>query len=381
MWQLVWAELRERVATWRAQAFPADEPSADQWIDSVRLRFDDLVEYARPRTSSSLGFDTAELAVVVAMLVQAPRHEDPPEQASVDALLAVAAREVYSPTASQCLEIVIAWGCGWEREIDLHATAWDRTWPLAVVALRSMVEASVRQTIGMIQGRIDDLERVGRDEIRLYADLIALELAKSHCTCGSHLKSCKDKAGHPCCRLPHKLIHWKPAERSLRSFVAEAVRGLADDKFRAGAYAVSMLYPLLRDDTRLVVGVAEFRVCHVCGEKYEGSHCAVPTCRAPDDLHRTRHEPRKNWLLIPYDLFDGRGAYVLVERWRCSACASLYPLGRVHCPLSHGAQPVPSHGTRTTSVWVYSPRRRGASRPALKEWLDLVEEELEEAAE
>lgn len=381
MWQLVWAELRERVATWRAQAFPADEPSVDAWIDRVRLRFDDLVACAHPRPPSVLALDATQLAVFVAMLVQGPRQNDPPEQASVDALLAVVAREVHSPTASQCLEIVTAWGCGWGREIDLHTTAWDRTWPLAVVALRSMVEASVRQTIGMIQGRIDDLERVGRDEIRLYADLIALELAKSHCTCGSHLKSCKDKAGHFCCRPPHKLIHWKPVERSLRSFVAEAVRGLAEDELRSGAYAVSMLYPLLRDDTRLLVGSAEFKVCHTCGEKYEGSHCPNPICRAPDDLHRTRHEARKNWLLIPYDTFDGRGHYDLAERWRCSACACLYPVALAHCPLAHDSEPSSGHGSRTTSVWVYSSRRRTVSRPILKEWLDLVEEELEEAPE
>jgi hypothetical protein len=244
-----------------------------------------------------------------------------------------------------------------------------------------MVEASVRQTVGMIQKRVDELDNIGRDEIRLYADMIVLELAKNRCACGSHLKSCKQKGHHACCRPEHKLAHWKPAERSLRSFIAEAVRGLAEDEFRSGAYGVSMLCPLLREDFRLLVGIAEFKVCHICGEKYEGSHCANPVCRALGDLHQTRHIARKNWLLIPYDPFDGRGSYSLIQRWRCPACACLYPLELDRCPLFHGDKPSPGHGARTTAVWVYTPRRRGEASLVVREWLDLVDEELEEESE
>ena len=381
MWQIAWADLQEHIARWRTRTFPADEPTADQWLDSVRLRIDDLVDFARVHSPYFSSFDTSKLSILVALVVQAPRTETPSNESLVDTLVAKATSEVQNPDPNRCFEIVTAWGCGWGRNIDPCAGPWEKTWPLAMLALRSIVEASVRQTVGMIQKRVNEMDIIGRDDIRLYADMIALELAKSRCACGSHLKSCKQKDDHACCRPAHRLATWKPAERTLRSFVAEAVRGLADDEFRSGAYALSMLYPLLRDDTRLIVGSVEFKVCHVCDEKYEGSVCANPACRAPDDLHRTRHEARKNWLLIPYDMFDGRGHYVLVERWRCSACACLYPLELPHCPLSHGVQLSPGHGSRTTSVWVYSPRRRSASRPVLIEWLDLVAEELEEAPE
>jgi hypothetical protein len=207
----------------------------------------------------------------------------------------------------------------------------------------------------------------------LYADIITLEIAHNKCSCGAHVKKCQDPSTHKCCRPDHRLENWQPAKRTLRSFIAETVRGNAGKSLLVGGYATSALYSRVREDYRLEVGTVEFKRCHKCGERYEGNRCGSAKCRAYADLYYTRHEARKNWLLIPYDSVDGKGHYAMQLRWCCPSCRNLFPLALERCPLCHGAGLAPRHGKLPSSVWVYLSRR-----PDLREWLDMVSDELDE---
>jgi hypothetical protein len=332
-----------------------------------------------------------ELAIALALAALGPQDSGAPPDAVWLALqqLVDAALPRFDP---ECiLEIVIAWGCGWQRRIQSPADQWEGRWSRAVLALRSIVEGSVRQAIEQIAQFMADSEGISQQfrallmrrpdgshtpaygQRRSYANLIALELMHDRCSCSYHRRGCRElpdgqhSCGRDCCVAGHRLSTWQPADRMLRVFVAEAVRGSAARSLQTGAFATSALYPRLREDSGLRVALVEFKICHVgnapfiaiarqqgkqpalkglAHPPFEGNRC--PTCHTAADRQHTYFYARKNWLAIPYE--EG-GTYSMIERWRCTLCGNLYPLEETQCPLCRsGSQP-----QRPTTVWMYHP--------------------------
>ncbi len=272
-----------------------------------------------------------------------------------------------------CLDMVIAYGCGWKREVVVNSENWEGRWYRAILALRMMVEGSLHQTfkllIPMLPNQFSLFSGPMKEWGRRYSNVIALELLHDRCRCGKHKQGCKVKGdshacGRECCREEHRLSGWQPEVCSLQAFVAQGIRGNASSQLKTGALVTSMLYPLLNEDSGVTIDSAEFKVCGSCNDTavlktiahhkepkgqgivmYEGNTC--PKCDTPASRQTTYHKARKNWILIPYDL---GGAYEMIERWRCPQCRNLFPITLEACPLC--ASPTPQ---RNTTIWIYSP--------------------------
>jgi hypothetical protein len=376
MVQQSWAELQQLIAGWGAHSSDADGLSTDLWIDTFHVRFPEIVEYICAHASPGFSLGGQALWVAASVHLLRPSHSISFQISAMERILRVIEREAPRSDVDRCMDIVVAWGCGWGRTVKHSSNPWEGTWTKAIMVLRRVVEASVHHTVQLLKDKCDELDEISRDHIRMYADIITLEIAHSKCSCGAHVKKCKDPSTHKCCRLDHRLSSWQPVKRTLRSFIAETVRGNAGKSLLVGAYSTSALYTRVREDFRLEVGTVEFKRCHKCGERYEGNRCGIAGCRASADPYYTRHEARKNWLLIPYDSVDGRGRYAMQLCWSCPSCRNLFPLALERCPLCHGAGLAPRHGKLPSSVWVYLTRR-----PNRREWSDTVSNELDEDLE
>jgi hypothetical protein len=197
------------------------------------------------------------------------------------------------------------------------------------------------------------------DRFNSHAQHVAMELSFGACRCGHG-----GRGGGPCGRSDHQLASWPPEHCHLQAFVAMAVRGSPRLPLRAGAFAVSMLADLLRDDHLVRVDVAEFHVCHVCnsdllrrairgrgfdlGSVTRGLHDfnRCHDCGTLANPDRTYQVARKNWLVVPA---DWGGQYDPVRRHRCACCGGLFAASHDRCPLCR--HPVPA-AHRLTSVWV-----------------------------
>jgi hypothetical protein len=308
-------------------------------------------------------------AVLLAALALGPRDGGPPGAGDIGPLVQLAA-----DTTADVLDLAIAWGCGWRRTV-WPDHGWHSRWVAAVLALSHLAAGSVRRTVRWLEmtvpafGRIMHAggERELRERLDGYAELIAVELATGGCRCGHGGAVHRSPAG-ACGRVEHRLDRWRPEDCRLRAFVATAVRGSAGRSVAAGAFSVSMLASLLRDDHLLRVDPAEFRVCHGCngelirlaGQRrrridlsslghglYDAGRC--PGCERPADPERTYRVSRKNWLIVPA---EWGGQHHPVHRYRCVSCGNLFGLERPRCPIC-GA-PV-RHRDRRTCVWVREP--------------------------
>lgn len=274
------------------------------------------------------------------------------------------------------LDLVIAYGCGWGREIVTNSENWKERWYQAILALRILVEGSLHQTfkllIPLLPDQISLFSGPMREWGRRYSNVIALELLHDRCRCGKHKQGCKKKGdsyacARECCRDEHRLTDWQPEVCSLQAFVAQGIRGNASSQLKTGALTTSMLYPLLNEDSGVTIDSVEFKICSSCSDTrvlktiaehkeptgqgivmYEGNTC--PECDIPANRQKTYHKARKNWILIPYEL---GGAYEMINRWRCPLCRNLFPITLAACPLC--ASPTPQ---RRTTIWVYSPWRQ-----------------------
>ncbi len=272
-----------------------------------------------------------------------------------------------------CLDLAIAYGCGWGRKVVASSENWKGRWHRAILALRILVEGSLHQTfkfiLPLLPYKFSLFSGPMKEWGRLYSNVITLELLHDRCRCGKHKQGCKKKGdgracGRECCRDEHRLSGWQPEVCSLQAFVAQAIRGNASSQLKTGALVTSMLYPLLNEDSGVTIDSAEFKVCGNCSDTaviktisqhqepkgqgivmYEGNTC--PECDTPANRRTTYHKARKNWILIPYAL---GGAYEMINRWRCPRCKNLFPITLAACPLCASLTP-----QRETTVWVYSP--------------------------
>lgn len=265
-------------------------------------------------------------------------------------------------------------------------TTWQGEWEYAVFALYDMVAGSVNTTIRHLlrllannfedhpintllrkQGDVANLTRLLRlgdtsdlttadGELAMYAAIITIELLHKPNTAIASPAS-----PHPEPYAAHWLARWQPTARSLRVFIAEAVRSSASKDLKTSAFRSGMLYPLLQDDFGIRVDFAEFKVCHseTCNGGliaksvsngipvklsdvdhgiYEGHRC--PVCHTPADPQRTYMLARRNWLIVPYD-YGGR--YELQARWHCRHCGTLFPISSSYVQVAQHIQQIESY--------------------------------------
>lgn len=357
----LWSALRAALHTWTTLAFPQATPDPDAWFAALRKQ--GLV-------SISEHLDTARVAhlpqrdvlLALALVALGPQEAaagDPPT-AMWHTLCAYASNDVPEDDADRWLEIVVAWGCGWRRDVAPTSTGWDGEWQRAVLALCTLVAGSVHATMRQLVQRLaygshsssevqhlltssehEDMLRhvlstgtipgplTRSGELGLYAAEIALELLRN------------DPQSTP---AAHRLATWNPARHRLRAFVAEAVRGQAQRDLKASAFTCGMLYPLLAADCGLRVDTVVFNVCHAeaCNAAlvqqavqhgvpprleqmtrglYEQGCC--PHCQTPADDCQTYRIARRHWFLLPLEY---GGAYVLRQFWHCPGCGNLFPV-------------------------------------------------------
>jgi hypothetical protein len=301
------------------------------------------------------------LGVLMAALALGPRNGALPGAGDLGPLLRAAVE-----TGADAVDLAVAWGCGWSRPVAA-GHEWHGRWVAALLSLSWLVGGSINRTVRWLEDRVSGVQDATRglgageraERFTSHAQHLAMELSSGACRCGHG-----DRGAGPCGRSDHRLASWRPEDCHLQAFVSTAVRGSPSLPVRAGAFAVSMLANLLRDDHLVQVGVAEFHVCHVCnadlvrearrgrgfdlGDVTRGLHDVngCPDCGTLADPVRTYQVARKNWLVVPS---DWGGQYDAVRRHRCACCGGLFAASRDRCPVCH--HPVPS-GHRLTSVWV-----------------------------
>jgi len=359
---------------WLRHQFPEDGPLEIQ-IGRFLANFNEHLDQLLAQQPTESTLSRPELALLLAIIFLAPPDESVNWKLLVEQLLA------FSPNGNEtsddaCLDLVIAYGCGWRRKVVPESQDWNGRWPRAILALRVMLEGSLHQTFKLITPLLPPHYALFSGSLktggRLYSNLITLELLHNRCRCGKHKQGCKQvgdtyACGQTCCRDEHQLVSWDPAVCSLQAFVAHSIRGNASNQLKTGALITSMLYPLLNEDNGFTIDSVEFKVCGHCSEPavlqaigqhkepksqgstlYEGNSC--PECDTPANRQTTYHKARKNWILIPYEF---GGAYEMLDRWRCPRCRNLFPVTLETCPLCTSATP-----QRKTTIWVYLPWQR-----------------------
>jgi hypothetical protein len=322
-----------------------------------------LAQYLNDLRSVAAGRQDRIDGVLLAVLALGPRGALP-GAGDLGPLL-----EAASETDADPVDLAIAWGCGWRRPV-VADHEWHGRWVAALLALSSLVSGSINRTVRWLEDHVagvrmalrwqDDQER--EERFGSHAQRLAMELSLGACRCGHGGRGARP--GHGCGRPDHELASWRPESCSLPAHVATAVRGSPGLPVRGGAFAVSMLADLLREDHLVRVDVAEFHVCHVCnaellrlarqrgrvdlGSVVRGLHefNRCPDCGTQTRPGRTYQVARKNWFVVPA---EWGGQHEPAQRHRCAHCGHLFAGGHDGCPLC--SQVVPS-GHRLTSVWV-----------------------------
>jgi hypothetical protein len=352
-----WGIIRDSIQEFAKEAFT--EATLSPVIPAGQLRdvFRELLIFVEKRCRPTTGMTSRELGVAVALLILGSEGVGDPPSWAWQGLGRVVVG-ISQGDALQWLDTVIGYGCGWHRDISSGADAWGHEWSNAVLELNSMVTRAVRATIEQLARRSDLIDfNMLMSQSSLHASLVTLELVHRDCQCGNHQKSCRqaktdddpNRCKRKCCLQDHVLDTWDPINRWLPAFIAQVVRGSATDELQTGAFVKSALYSRVLEDVGLRVGLVEFKICHICYDKYlrqtlpkkptiegvkqfskqhgfaklglfEGARC--PVCREPANRKYTYYITRKNWLLIPY---TEKGPYELVQRLSCRSCGNLYP--------------------------------------------------------
>ncbi len=253
--------------------------------------------------------------------------------------------------ATNPIDVVIAFGCGWRREVFVGTGAgWLGRWNPAITELVAIVRAATESARHLLSTVVPELE-IDRDDIVELPSLMAVGLMGS-CDCEHHVRGCRsgDRCTRRCCFPDHDLADWDPAHVAFRAFVDQAVRGEAIATLRGGAFAESMLYRLLESDGRVLVRKVEVARCRQCRTDFEGPRCPAPDCGAWAD-EATPRRARSNWLIVPEVV---GGPYSEVSRLVCGdqGCARLFPKRRdPRCPTC-GWEPPPDTHPKSASVWL-----------------------------
>jgi len=242
----------------------------------------------------------------------------------------------------ESLDLAIAWGCGWHRNIAPHSTGAEGRWPLAVFAVAALAESALTHTWRQFAAGVPGFMPLSQPDLRKLADRLALQLITGTCECGRHVRPCAGGSACRCCRPAHRLANWRPELFSLAPFVAQAVRGWAVARRPPpSAYEVSMMYPLTQF-MGLETGCILERKCRQCGVLRTSPRPCVE-CGQLSSEEQDWHGKRCHQYVLPV---ESDGNHVLEHRWRCQACDNLFLDEFPVCPRCQGRR-----AKRTTAVW------------------------------
>lgn len=254
-------------------------------------------------------------------------------------------------------DLMLAFGCGWRRDVELGRGPWWGRWEVAYAAMIFQVEASLVASGRLLANQFPQFALTSDDLSELPGDF-AVSLLGS-CDCGHQRRDGQPASDKACSYEPHDIGSWDPLKCHLRPFVDQAVRGTATNQIRGGAFAESLIYRDLERQGRILRRRAEFKECPGCGELFDETSCPTPGCPGAGEV-TVKRVARANWLILP--AHQG-GDYQEVVRWVCGRCSGLYPMRLTReAAMPAGPCPVcswtPDEGTqpRRITVWVRVPR-------------------------
>lgn len=252
-------------------------------------------------------------------------------------------------------DLMLAFGCGWRRDVDHRRGGWWGRWEVAYAAMIFQVEASLVASNHLLANQFSQFA-LDSDDLSGMPGYFTVSLLGA-CNCGHHRRLCQASCDKECCYEPHDIGSWDPLTCHLRAFVDQAVRGTATRQILGGAFAESLIYRDLERQGRILRRRVEFMQCPACGESFETT-CPTPGCPGPQGVS-VRRDARANWLILP--VHEG-GNYQEVVRWVCGECNSLYPMRyKLREPIPDHPCPVcawtPPEGKapRRITVWVRMP--------------------------
>lgn len=284
------------------------------------------------------------------------------------------------PASLNHFDLMLSFGCGWERAVKNTGEAWWGRWEMAYAVMINQLRASVIATNRLLVDQFPQFALGADDELELPGDFTVSLLGA--CDCGHHRRGCGGTCGRLCCFPRHSLDAWDPNVCHLRPFIDQAVRGTATSQILGAAFAESLTYCTLEREGRILRRRVEFKRCPGCQGLYEEATCPTPGCDPPEGVPVPR-VARANWLIRPEH--EG-GTHREIVRWVCGGCGNLFPMRFKlqeivpgdPCPVCGWRSPLSSRPTSVT-VWAKVfvqgvPRRAHSHGPLADDLYELGEE-------
>lgn len=351
-----WDEVARLAGDWLRDRLGARDPAPSELARSLLdprgatgvedgRRFDDLARFVGSRLGASgatrLGPPEVEAAAAVVVLgpVRPSQLRRDPIPPPVWDQLLDAVREVQAVCPqTPVVDVVVAFGLGWRRELAAGATGWTHRWGgVAQFALARLVARSVGRLVhtelvarmGFPLEVFVDRAR-GTDRIDDWSWTIALELARGRCQCSRRPRGS--------CRYPdeHRLDRWAPTLVPLQGFLRQAVRGTNQRGLvQAGMFQRGMLADRAEEDVGICVKEVGFWRCPL---DHRVEHVTCHTCKDKVDPAR---DPRvaEKWLLIGPGFPHAR--HLPEALHVCTCCKNLS--STPECPRHH----LPTRGRAT----------------------------------
>lgn len=356
-----WADLAAQRAQWLRIGWLGGKPGPAELAREAQRNLAAFTDYC---TSGDRSDATDLYLAAMAMVFFGPASTPPAEV--WDTFVAVHGELALVRPGRRALnpfDLLLAFGCGWRRDVDHERGGWWGRWEVAYAAMIFQVQASLVASNHLLVNRLPQFALDSDDLSELPGDFTVSLLGA--CNCGHHRRGCRASCGKECCYGPHDIGSWNPLTCHLRPFVDQAVRGTATKQILGGAFAESLIYRDLERQGRILRRRVEFIQCPACLEWFETS-CQTPGCPGPEGV-AVRRESRPNRLILPA---QQGGNYVEVVRWECGACKSLYPIRfQLREPIIDDPCPVcrwtPPEGTaaRRVTVWVRIPDQGAPGDP------------------
>jgi hypothetical protein len=188
------------------------------------------------------------------------------------------------------VQVVLAYGCSWQRIVQSGIGRWDEHWPDAVKELTYIAYNFVRSAINTLQGSVRDFRVPDTEEQQGYAVDVT-----------GRFVSLWPEPDRP--KYTHyQTIHtWDPDKGSLYGWLQHAVQGLSEKqkRFPANRFVNGLLFPLLQNEHHLDTGPMAFRQCRHCG--YPPEKPSADPAEQSEDHHLVEyHEDSCTSCQAPY---------------------------------------------------------------------------------
>ena len=154
------------------------------------------------------------------------------------------------------VQVVLAYGCQWQRTTQSGVGRWDEHWPEAVKELTDIAYNFVRSAINTLEDSVRDFRTPDKADQEEYAVDVVGDFVS--------LWPAPDSPKY----TDYQTIHtWDPDKGILYGWLQHAVQGLPgqQERFPANMFTNGLLFPRLREAHHLAAGPIAFRQCRHCG--------------------------------------------------------------------------------------------------------------------